>query len=121
MIRHIGQGVQEKILMVQFLQNGEFGTGNFTVYSILIQIAAGIHQVIFRFLHIRVIGQAVQWIGGAMKTILRAVGLFRFIEAHHKPKTKADQPRLKRFICKHIDSFFLRKLDERQHNRPPSV
>lgn len=46
-IHHIGQGVQEQFLLAVLLENPKLRTGNFRIRVILVNIAAGIHQVKF--------------------------------------------------------------------------
>ena len=68
---------------------------------ILIPVAACVHQAIDCLVHIGVVGEAVQWIFGAVKTVCAAVGLCRPVESHFEAMAQTDQPWVKRLIGKH--------------------
>ena len=101
MIRHVGKSMQNQLIDFQFPQDLQLRAGDFRIYVVLVNVAAGIYNVILRLTHISIIKQAIQRIFRTVETILCAVGFLRHIQPHFELVVSANQARKKSFICNH--------------------
>ena len=82
--------MEEELRAAELTQDSQLRTGNLGVVFILIHITTGIDQVVFRTLHIGVVGQAVQRIFRTMETIGSAISLIGNVQPHHKMVSSAN-------------------------------
>ena len=72
---HKGEAVEKQFFFRQPLEDRQFGAGDLGIHLVLVDVPAGVDDVIFRMVYIAVIAQAVQRVLRTMESILTAVGL----------------------------------------------